>query len=271
MGKVRLMISDIDGTLVNDEHVIPANVVAAIRNYKDRGGRFVLASARPPLGMTALADQLGFDVPLVSFNGAYITQRDADGELAPLFEEPLATSAARTVYRLAREQDLGVSVNVFSELHWYVDEEEYWEQQEAAITGFAPEVQPLREVLAGTEPIHKILVMGEEPSIDVLEAALTDRPELELAISRSKPTYLEITHDGVTKAAALTFLRDYFDIPLAETLAIGDGGNDLPMVRAAGVGVAMGNGAKALQQVADAVVADNNVGGIAEAIKRFGV
>ncbi|KRM87507.1 Cof-type HAD-IIB family hydrolase [Lacticaseibacillus thailandensis] len=271
MAKVRLIMSDIDGTLVNDDHVIPAKVVTTIQDFKARGGRFVLASARPPLGMTALADQLGFDVPLVSFNGAYIAQRDADGVLAPIYEAPLAPGAARTVYQVARQQDPGLSINVFSGQHWFVDEQEYWETQEADITGFPPEVQPLHEVLAGEDPIHKVLVMGEEPDIDVLQATLADRPELDLALSRSKPTYLEITHRGVTKAAALAFLRDYFKVPLAATLAIGDGGNDLPMIQAAGVGVAMGNGAAALRQAADAVVADNNAGGVAEAINRFGI
>lgn len=94
----RLILSDIDGTLLNSKHELTVGVKQAIRHYVAAGGTFVLASARPPLAMTALAQQMGLAVPLVSLNGAVIAQPTDDKKLKVLATTPWPAGIAAEVY-----------------------------------------------------------------------------------------------------------------------------------------------------------------------------
>lgn len=266
----QLVLSDIDGTLINDQHQLPAAVIDAVQEYNAAGGHFVLASARPALGMTAIADKLQIDLPLVTLNGGLIVQTHrADNSFTTLYEQPLPEHAAATIYDLIHVRQLPVSINVHVNTHWYVDQHEYWSNQEAAILNFQPEITDLNALVHGNRPVHKILCMAEPDVIDQLDAMLRHQDNLDLSISRSKLTYLEITARGVSKQSALRHLASMLNVPLANTMAIGDGENDLPMMQAAGLAVAMGN---ALPTVAAAIptkVASNNDAGVAEALRKY--
>ena len=108
----RLILSDIDGTLLNSKHELTVGVKQAIQHYVAAGGTFVLASARPPLAMTALAQQMGLAVPLVSLNGAVIAQPTDDKKLKVLATTPWPAGIAAKVYTALFS--LTLSLNVFS-------------------------------------------------------------------------------------------------------------------------------------------------------------
>ena len=91
----------------------------------------------------------------------------------------------------------------------------------------------------------------------------------DLQLSDAETTSLEISPPGVTKALGLQFLCDYLDIPIEETVAVGDADNDLDVLKAAGLSVAMGNANDRVKQLCDVQVADNDHDGIAEVIDRF--
>ncbi|WP_125702146.1 Cof-type HAD-IIB family hydrolase [Lacticaseibacillus daqingensis] len=261
--KSPLVFSDIDGTLLDDHHQLPAAVIAAVRDYAQAGGHFCLASARPPRGMTALAARLGLTLPLVSLNGALIVTEAEAGRFTTLFEQPLPTGAAAHVATVAAT--LPVSLNLFAGLDWCAAPSD-WVTQEVAITGFAPTLRDPAALLASGRAVHKILCMGVPTAIDALADALVDQP---LTLARSKPTYLEITHPAVSKRAALHAMARYFDVPMTATLAMGDGDNDLAMVQAAGTGIALANGTAALRTAATHVVAANTEAGAAQALREF--
>lgn len=265
---IKLVLSDIDGTLINDAGAIPAANRTAIRAFVAAGGQFCLASARPPRAMTALAQSLGLTVPLVSLNGALITTVTPQGTFTILHDQPLPAGAAAQITGLVTSKHLPISVNYMAGLDWIVAENDAWVRQEVAITGFAPTSFNAASLMLTKKPVHKLLCMGAPAAINQLEAAIT-AAGLAVAVSRSKPTYLEITHPQVSKAAALAFLTQHFGLEQAATMAIGDGDNDQPMIKAAGVGIAMGNGLPGALAAADHVVADNNHAGVAEALTRF--
>ena len=265
-----LVLSDIDGTLVNDEHQLPAPVIAAVQAYSAAGGHFVLASARPALGMTAIADKLGIDLPLVTLNGALIVQTHrATNTFTTLFEQPLPAGVAARIYTLIHDHQLDISINVHVNTHWYIDAPEYWSNQEAAILDFQPETTDLHALVHSDRPVHKILCMAEPAVIAQLDALLKQEPDLNIAVSRSKLTYLEITAQGVSKQSALLHLADLLHVPVSNTMAIGDGENDLPMMQAAGLAVAMGNALPKVAAMIPTKVATNNDAGVAEALRKF--
>lgn len=266
-----LVLSDIDGTLIDDEQRVAPAVQQAIRAYAALGGRFSLASARPPMAMTALATQLGIDtVPLVTLNGALIVNsRNGKVHGKPLFSQPFAPGVAHRVLATIRQHHLKLSLNVFSDLRWLVASIDPWVDQEMAITQAKPDVTPLTAFLATDAPVHKLLCMGDPIEINHLADLIAADEQIPLTFSRSKPTYLELTHPNVSKAAALAHLAELLKVPLSDTMAIGDGDNDIPMVKEAGTGVAMGNATNDLRAIADYVVATNNNAGLAEALQFY--
>lgn len=269
--KRQLVLSDIDGTIVNSAHQLTPAVITAITDYSRAGGHFVLASARPALGMVNIAQQLQLELPLISLNGALIVQNhlQTPREFTTLFEQPLAPGTAHKIYALIRAQGLNISVNIHAGTHWYVQQPDKWSQQEAAIVQFTPENTDLSALLKGGRTVHKILCMGEPAEIDALDAALKKLPELHIATSRSKLTYLEITAAGVSKSSALLHLAKLLHIPIAATMAIGDGENDLPMMQTAGLAVAMGNALPRVRAQITTMVADNDHAGVAEALRKY--
>lgn len=271
MLKRKLVLSDIDGTLIDSHNELQPAVIAAIRDYTQAGGHFVLASARPALGMVQLAAKLDVALPLVTLNGALIVQSDPQNPAAftTLLQQPLASATPRRIYDLIKGNKLPISINVHAGTHWYVDAPDTWSTQEADIVGFAPETTDLSQLLTNGTPVHKILCMGEPDVIDQLANLLKNTAELDVAASRSKTTYLELTAPGVAKSSALRHLAALWHIPLEQTMAIGDGENDLPMMQAAGLGVGMGNALAQVRATLTTFVADNDHAGVAEALHKY--
>lgn len=271
MLKKQLVLSDIDGTLIDSEQKLQPEVITAIRDYSQAGGHFVLASARPALGMVQLARELQIELPLVTLNGALIVQSEPakPDDFKILLEQPLPDGAALRVYNLINDLNLEVSVNVHAGTHWYVDQPDYWSNQEAEIVNFQPESTNLYNLLTSGTTVHKILCMGDPNEIDKLDALLREESDLNLSASRSKLTYLELTARGVAKSSALEHLADLWHIPLADTMAIGDGENDLPMMFTAGLGVAMGNALPRVRESIKTQVDDNDHAGVAMALRQY--
>ena len=93
--------------------------------------------------------------------------------------------------------------------------------------------------------------------------------DLPVELANSEVSSLEFSPAGVNKGTGLLALAELLSIPRDATIAVGDADNDLGMLRAAGLGIAMGNANESARAVADAVVADNDHDGCAEAIRRF--
>lgn len=265
-----LILSDIDGTLIDTHHQLQPEVIQAVQDYHHAGGHFVLASARPVLGMTPLARQLAVALPIAALNGALIVETDPDdpNHMTTLLEQPLPDGDAAALITRIRDAGLPISINLHAGTRWVVEAHDAWSKQEGDILGFQPETEPLMPLATSGTAIHKVLCMGEPDAIDQL-AALVAASDLALDASRSKPTYLELTARGVAKSTALRHLADYWNLPIDQTMAIGDGENDLPMMQAAGLGVAMGNALPTVAATIATKVADNDHAGVAEAIHRY--
>lgn len=263
---IRLIISDIDGTILNSQHQVSKKLQALMPLLQKRKIPFVLTSARSPKGMAAIADELTLTAPLAAYNGAYIVEQTKKGSFTELFSRPLDFTEANKVIQLAVHSFPEVAVNIYSAAEWFVPAINKWVQQEEAITEMTAKEVILPDFLSNQPPIHKLLFIGSDEDIAALDAAIGRLVLMESTKYRSKSNYLEFTDKTVSKELALRELADYYQVAPNEVMAIGDHDNDLSMIAAAGFGVAMGNASEACKEKANLITVDNDHDGAAVAI-----
>lgn len=254
---LRLLCLDIDGTLLNTAHQLPPENRAAVQYAAEHGLTVCLMSARPPQAIEPITQALGVPGPVASFGGALIE----DGAKR-LSDRRLPMDATRTVIGLA--QQAGMSLSFYRNRDWLVTQEDFWSRAEGEITGLHPTCLPLADALADGAP-HKLLCMGEKAEIDHFLHLLQSKM-LSVSLLRSKDTYLEILPENADKADALRALCQLLHISPRQAMAIGDHDVDCTLLRAAGIGVAMGNGSPAARQAADWIAPDNDHAGVAAAL-----
>ena len=181
----------------------------------------------------------------------------------------LETSTVRHVYRLVKENVRKTAVLLYTEENWFVEDcNNEAVLEESHITGVKPVTTSFEDLLDDQHKIYKILCIGPEREVAQLEEKLKETfPQL--AIDRSKSTYLEIMAPHTTKAIAMKWLADRFKIDMEEVMAVGDNYNDAEMIQAAGLGIAMGNAPKDVKKVADEVTLSNDKDGLAHVINKY--
>ena len=270
MNKIELVFSDIDGTLLNSKHEVSSEAIQIIQELVKRGTKIILASARPPGAMISIANEVQLSSPLVCFNGALITQYE-EGSFVDLYSLTLERPDALQLYQAVSTKFPAISFNIYSGDRWYVEREDEWVKQEAAITKMDPEAISMEYFLKEHLPVHKILCMGNPDDIQKLEDELAGANLSNISYYRSKDTYMEIVNNQVSKLGALHFLCEKYGVELKNTLAIGDNFNDMPMIIHAGKGIAMGNAPDEVKQAADCVTDTNDENGFYKAlVKSFG-
>lgn len=142
-----------------------------------------------------------------------------------------------------------------------------WVELETSITGEEAVVTDFSNFLEEKHPVHKCLLIGEDEEIAQLLVDLRAATFTETAFYLSKSNYLEVTHKEVSKERALRVLAEHFQVPLDETVAFGDHFNDVPMLQAAGCGVAMGNAPEDVKKAADVVTLSNQEHGVARFLR----
>ncbi|NLJ93990.1 MAG: HAD family phosphatase [Clostridiaceae bacterium] len=264
--KDTLVFSDIDGTILNTTHQLTIELIDWMKNEKPNQVHFVLASARPPIAMFEIHQQLGLDTPIASFNSALIINPNTN-EI--IHSQGFSVKKAQEIYQAAQDFSAEISVNVFSGTRWLVDKIDYWVQQEMDITNVKASVMNITDFLQSVDEVHKILCMANKEILDNFTIYLANLGFTGLSLTRSKPTYLEIVNEQVSKHKGLFILQDYYDIDHNQTYAIGDHFNDLAMIQAANIGIAMGNAPQDVKNNAQYITKSNDENGAYEALKHF--
>lgn len=227
----------------------------------------VLASARSPSGLRPILAELGTSGLVICYTGALTCRLSPDPHIAieVVTERRMSLSSAHTI--LSRVLDLGISVGWFTGDHWYIPGWDSAIRCESAITGVVPIVAS--DLTHFTEAPHKLLcVAGRAELLPHLHHVARTLPSDCLG-QFSHTTYLEITRQGVDKAAALLALGQQLGIPSTAMVAIGDGANDVTMLKIVAVGIAMGQAPPAVQAAADWITDTNDQDGVALAIERL--
>ncbi len=259
---IRLVLSDVDGTLLTSDKTLAASTRAAVADLEAAGVAFAITSSRPPRGLAGLVEPLDLRLPLGAFNGGMIVTP----ELAVDFEAPLEQSQVGPV--IAELSSAGLSVWVYRGAHdWFVlDPDGPHVAREVHAVGFAPVV--LDSFTGITGDVIKIVGVSDDPdTVAHAERAVRARSGESVAATRSQSYYLDVTDSRAHKGAVVRYLSDRVGVPVAEIATIGDGANDLDMFAVSGMSVAMGNATDEVKAGASAVTTSNDDDGFARAVE----
>lgn len=261
---VKLFVSDIDGTIFVPGKKISARNIAAIKKMVDAGIIVTIATGRMYRAALPVAQELGVNVPIITYNGALI--KSAGGEILHAESIPAALVVELTSFF---ERHGWYLQNYSGDNLFYPVRNEYTELYETAqkISGTEIGWDGLREK---TADVYKLLSIssGAEETAERMAAV---RAEFggRIEVTKSHPQFVEISGIGVSKASAVKILAQKFGFDKSEVMAIGDSDNDLPMLKAAGISVAMGNGTDEVKNSCTYVTADCEDDGFAAAVEKY--
>jgi Cof subfamily protein (haloacid dehalogenase superfamily) len=283
--EIKLVALDLDGTLLDRQRRCSDRNRRALEAVAERGVQLVLASGRMHHSVEEEAGRLGLSGPIISYNGAMICEAGAD---TPLLHQPVAAELAAGIVQMAVETRAHLQYFVAGEAALkavgdqayrpggtrcalpealLVPRVSHWARLYQRRAGSRPHpVGDLRR-LAGTSPT-KMIVIAPPETVEELLPRYEARYRDQLYVTRSLPEYIEFLDRRVSKGAALGRLAEHLGIPIEATMGCGDELNDLPLVEAAGVGVAMPSAAPEVKAAAD-FVPSSDTEGVAEALEKY--
>ncbi len=265
MKKYKVIVSDYDGTLVNDNKEITPKTLKAVNDFVKRGGIFIVCTGRMTTGIDHYLKDYGLECLLASYNGGELVNLNTS---EVLYSYPIDTNTCYKVFTLFE------NLNIMG--HCY-DKGTFVSKNGDKRIDFYQKMQ-------GTEPIIvdkisdyikengvtsvKLLAFDDKDILD--KHYLTVKNEfLNLEVIRSNDEQIDINVKGVTKGNAIKLIADRLNVKVEDILAVGDAGNDVPMLKIAGFSVAMGNASEEIKNMCDAVTLDNNSDGIAKLIEDY--
>mgnify|MGYP002577867138 FL=1 len=266
--KYKLLVLDVDGTLLNDEREISKRTLAALLKVQQMGVRIVLASGRPTYGLMPLAKTLelgnygGF---VLSYNGCQIIKAQ-NGEI--LFERRINPEMLPYLEKKARKNGFAIFTYHDDTLITDSPDNEYI-KNEALLNNLKIIREDEFSTAIDFAPCKCMLVSDKEKALIGLEQHWEKRLAGPLDAFRSEPYFLEVVPCGVNKANTLGALLEHLGVTREEVIAVGDGVCDVTMLQLAGMGVAMGHSQDSVKVCADYVTASNEEDGVALAVEKL--
>jgi len=261
----RLVASDVDHTLLRDDHVLSPATVQAVAAVRALGVPVVLASSRPPRGMLPYLLELGLaDEPFVALQGGFVGSWSADGVLTTTHEDVLPLDLARAVHDVAT--GLEVEVSWYRGDSWTTGRRGPGIDREASVVGFEPALGSLDDVTDPEGGPAKMLLVSD-PDRPEQQRALLERLPAGVVGTRSNSRYVEVTREGVDKATGLGVVLGALGVAPESVVAFGDGDNDLAMFDLVGTSVAPANASDRVRAAASSVTDANDDDGVAVALR----
>lgn len=257
------VVSDVDGTLVQSDKSLSSKTIEVVAALRNAGLKFAIVSSRPPRGLKAVIDRLHIEAPIAGFNGGAVTSPD----LAVIDSHPIGPAVTRRV--VAAIEECGADAWLFSGQEWFVcDPEGTYVALEKKTVGFEPTV--VDDFVKVADAALKIVAVSDNFSrLEELQAKMREPLSKNANVVRSQDYYLDFTHPRANKGDALLAMARLMGASPANTVVIGDGENDIPMFRQAGLSIAMGNAVAKVQESANFVTGSNDADGFAAAMQRF--
>ena len=265
---IRLIATDLDGTLLNSSSRVTPRTRAALDAARTRGIHVVPVTARQPIGLRAIAGEAGFDGWALCSNGAYAVHL-GDGRM--LFAEELPSDTIRTLAEALRASIPGLLfASVRDAGETFVAQDGY-----AAIADLSDHKRdpatmggvPLEQVLAA--PSLKFVIRHPELAPTALFDTLQSLGLTGFEATLSGAPFVEVMAEGVTKATGLARLCAQLGVDRADVVAFGDALNDVEMLRWAGHGVAMAGAEPVVHDAADETTTSNDEDGVARVVERL--
>lgn len=270
---IKLIAFDLDGTLLDDKKNLPEENLRALKKAAAAGALLVPATGRIFSGIPQILRQLPGSRYYITINGAYAYDAVADQNLAS------AEMSVDLCLRLIEYMDtLPVIYDCYQDNWGYISRRMFDVAGEyipdPGIMKMMRELRTPVDDLASTlkergRPVQKMQMHFKDLQERGRQLELVARLFPETAVSSSLPWNIEINSSGATKGQALKRLCHALEIDLQDTLAFGDGSNDLDLLQTAGIGVAMDNAVPQLKAAADWIAPSNREAGVAAGIYRF--
>lgn len=263
---IKIVVTDIDDTLLDSEGKLTEKTRNTIKRCIDKGIKVILASGRPDFGMFQYVKELNldsYDNYLLSYNGAKMTNL-LTGEV--IYDKMLEVD--RIKFLINKSYEHNCNVLTYQDNKVLTNKDNPYALWEANALGTDLIITDDIENKI-VEKAAKAIILNEPDKALEIKDKLTKEIGNEYEVAMSKPFFIEVNDKNISKGKALEFLCERLGITNKEMLAIGDGLNDLSMIKFAGCGVAMGNANKTLQEHADFISLSNDEDGFSYAIEKL--
>jgi Cof subfamily protein (haloacid dehalogenase superfamily) len=260
----KLVAFDLDGTLLGEELLLRPRVLSAIAEMRERGVEGCIVTGRMYRAALPFVRQLQFTAPVVCYQGAAVIDPQTDEVLQDV---PLPNAEALELEEYARAHSL--HIQLYANDRYYCEHRNRYSDLYAKISGVEPVIVPSLPRQFETWDATKVCIIAEPEIVREHLPRVRDLCGERAYVTRSIPWFIEVMNANVNKGKSLEIVARHLGVPMDGVLAIGDSWNDKPLLQAAGFGVAMGSAPPELREVADAVVADVENDGVAEAVERF--
>jgi hypothetical protein len=260
---IRLLLSDVDGTLVPHDKILTERSLHAVRRLHEAGVIFALTSSRPARGLKMLIRPLDLTTPLAAFNGGMIV----DPQMNVLEERTIDDDVIAAIIGVLEEN--GVLAWVYRGQEWYVlDANGPHVRHEADVCQFEP--LAVDDFDAVSDGVAKIVGASDDAEA-LIKARMTIQSKFgeRVSATNSQSYYLDVTNPRANKGAVVDYLSTTFDVPLDAIATIGDAHNDVSMFERSGLSIAMGNAEDDVKAVAGEVTTSNEEEGFALAVEQF--
>ena len=273
---IRLLVADVDGTLVTHDKVLTDRARAAVDKMRSAGIQFAVTSGRPPRGMEMLIAPLALTTPIAAFNGGMFVKSD----LSVIEQRVLQADVIEPTMETMRKH--GLDTWIYRGTNWFVrDRHGPHVDREEWTVKFPPTVVPDFKGL--TNDVAKLVGVSDDlEAVQRCEAAVREQfgeiirckqsnPTRESLVTaaRSQPYYLDVTHPQANKGQVVTRLSDLLNIPIAQIATIGDMPNDISMFEKSGISIAMGQAGEEVKSAATYITSSSEDEGFAKAVDDY--
>ncbi len=260
---IKMVVVDIDGTILSQNCGISQNLKNHVKKLLEHDIKVVIATGRMHCSAKQIAQELGTDSPIIAYQGGLIV----DGQGKVLWAKYCDQTLAREVVECLREDKFHINI--------YINDNLIAEDESKYIKDYADGKFITYEIVetldnVGFDNLNKILAIDYDTDrIDYLVKKLCNSYKNDLYIVKSTPYFCEISNPEATKGNGIRFLADKWNIKQEEIMAIGDQDNDIEMLLAAGIRVAMGNATDNLKKVSNFITKSVDEDGVVHAINQF--
>jgi Cof subfamily protein (haloacid dehalogenase superfamily) len=260
---IRLLLADVDGTLVTSDKVLTDRAIEAVRSLGRAGILFAVTSGRPPRGMSMLVEPLKLTTPIAAFNGGVYAHPD----MSVITQQTIPAEVVPPAISLI--ESFALTVWLYRGADWYVrDRHGPHVDRETATVRFAPTLIASYDGIS--DGVAKIVgVSDDHDAVSAAAQAARERFGDHVSAALSQPYYVDVTHPDANKGSVAKYLSGSYKIPVEQIATIGDMPNDVLMFAHSGLSIAMGNASKEVQRAARRVTTTNDDEGFANAVERF--
>ena len=276
----RLLLADVDGTLVTKEKVLTDRAKDAVRKMRAAGIEFAITSGRPPRGMQMLIEPLAITTPIAAFNGGLFVKPD----LSIIEERVLGKEVVEPVIKIIEEHQLGVWI--YRKNDWFVHERhgshvdrEEWTVKfpPTVVSSYEEKMDEVAKIVGVSDDLDAVArcekavrdAFGPQVGTQQSHSNRDGHDHATVAAARSQPYYLDVTHPEANKGGVVLTLARMLQLKAEEIATIGDMPNDVPMFEKGGLSIAMGQASDEVKHAANEVTTSSEDEGFANAVEKF--